>query len=141
MLLRKTRIFATPSRIFFFSILLEYSWYTMLCSFQVYSKVIQLYINIYIPFQILFNKGYYKILNIVPCALERISGTSRSLWTTLRDLCFTGCTFPRFYTYGLFWNLSRSLWTFYCNILIYQSNISWHFQIFLWHFRTWTFRT
>ena len=29
------------------SFLLKYSWFTMLCSFQVYSKVIQLYIYIY----------------------------------------------------------------------------------------------
>ena len=38
---------------------LKYSYFTMLCQFQVYSKVIQLYIYIYIIFQILF---HYRLL-------------------------------------------------------------------------------
>ena len=35
---------------FFLNFTLEYSWFTMLCQFQVYSKVIQLYIYIYLFF-------------------------------------------------------------------------------------------
>ena len=40
--------------------------------FQVYSNVVQLYIyNIYIFFSRFFSIiGYYKILNIVPCAIQ-----------------------------------------------------------------------
>ena len=41
----------------------------MLCQFQVYSKVTQLYI--YILFQIFSIIGYYKILSIVPCAIQQ----------------------------------------------------------------------
>ena len=59
-----------------------------MCYFQVYSKVIQLYIYvkydpkkniyvyiyknvyIYVLLQILFHLGYYNILNIVPCAIQ-----------------------------------------------------------------------
>ena len=41
----------------------------MLCSFQVYNKVIQLYIYIYIYFFAFFSLiDYYNILNIVLCA-------------------------------------------------------------------------
>ena len=46
---------------FLIYILLKYSWFTMLCWFLLYSKVIQLYINkykyIYILFYILFHYG------------------------------------------------------------------------------------
>ena len=49
--------------------LLKYSWFTMLCWFQVYCKVIQLYIYIYI--YIFFSiMVYHRILNIVSCALQ-----------------------------------------------------------------------
>ena len=41
----------------------------MLCWFQVYSKVIQLYIYIF-PFRFFSLIGYYKILSIVPCAIQ-----------------------------------------------------------------------
>ena len=43
----------------------------MLCSFQVYSKVIQLYVYIY-PFFFRFfsHMGYYRILSRVPCAIR-----------------------------------------------------------------------
>ena len=41
----------------------------MLCYFQVYSKVIQLYIHIYF-FRFFSLIGYYKILSIVPCAIS-----------------------------------------------------------------------
>ena len=41
--------------------------------FQVYSKVIQLYIYIFILFFRLFSIiGYYKILSIVPCAIQKV---------------------------------------------------------------------
>ena len=42
----------------------------MLCLFQVYSKVIQLYICIF--FRFFFITGYYKILNIVPYAIQQV---------------------------------------------------------------------
>ena len=42
----------------------------MLCSFQVYSKVIQLYIYIYILFRFFSIIGYEKILSIIPCAIQ-----------------------------------------------------------------------
>ena len=39
--------------------------------FQVYRKVMQLYICIHLFFFIFFSIiGYYKILNIVPCAIQ-----------------------------------------------------------------------
>ena len=40
----------------------------MLCAFQVYSKVIQLYVYIFF-FRFFYIIGYYKILNLVPCAV------------------------------------------------------------------------
>ena len=51
----------------FFYFVLEYSWFTMLCYFLVYSKVIQLYIYIS-PFFFRFfsHTGYYGILSRVP---------------------------------------------------------------------------
>ena len=45
------------------------SWFTMLYKFQAYSKVIHLYINIYI-FRFFSLIGYYKILNRVLCAIQ-----------------------------------------------------------------------
>ena len=43
----------------------------MLCKFQVYSTVIQLYIHIYLLFYRFFSLvGYYKMLSIVPCAMQ-----------------------------------------------------------------------
>ena len=43
----------------------------MLCYFLLYSKVRQLYIYIYQLFFRFFSIiGYYKILNIVPCAIQ-----------------------------------------------------------------------
>ena len=51
----------------------------MLCYFQVYSKVIQiyLYISIYLYLYLFFFRffsiiGYYKILNIVSCAIQLV---------------------------------------------------------------------
>ena len=42
----------------------------MLCSFQLYSKVIQLYLCICSFCNILFHYGYYELLNIVPGAIH-----------------------------------------------------------------------
>ena len=59
--------------IFFFStfnFILEYSWFTMLCSFQLYNKVIQLYLYMYLfSFKFFSQLGCYIILSRVPCAL------------------------------------------------------------------------
>ena len=50
---------------------LKQNCFTMLCYFQVYSKVIQLYMYIYTFFFRFFSLiGYYKILSIVPCAMQ-----------------------------------------------------------------------
>ena len=46
---------------------LKYSWLTM---FQVHSKVIQLYIYTYIIFEIIFHYRLYKILTVVPHAIQ-----------------------------------------------------------------------
>ena len=43
---------------------------TMLCWFQVYSKVIQLYINMYPVFKFFPHLGYYRMLSRVPHALQ-----------------------------------------------------------------------
>ena len=44
----------------------------MLCYFQVYSKVIQLYLYLYIFFTKFFSIiGYYKTVTIVPCAIQQ----------------------------------------------------------------------
>lgn len=48
---------------------LKYSCFTRLCQFQVYSTVILLYIFFFRFFSFI---GYYKILNIVPCAVEKV---------------------------------------------------------------------
>jgi len=44
----------------------------MLCWFQVYCKVVQLYMIyvLYVLFQMFSPVNYYKILNIVPCATQ-----------------------------------------------------------------------
>ena len=55
---------------FNFYFILEYSWFTMLCSFQVYSSVSV--IRISILFQILFSWGYYGILSGVPRAIQQV---------------------------------------------------------------------
>ena len=55
-----------------FYFLLTYSGFTILCYFQVYSTVIQLYINIYSFFFGFFSlTDYHKILSTVPCAYSR----------------------------------------------------------------------
>ena len=56
---------------FKFYFILEYSWFTMLCYFQMYSKVTRLYIYIYPFFFSFFSYiGYYGILIRVPCAIQ-----------------------------------------------------------------------
>ena len=48
-----------------------YSWFRMLRWFQVYRKVIQFYTYMYIFFFRFFSIiGYYRILSIVPCAIQ-----------------------------------------------------------------------
>ena len=43
----------------------------MLCQFQVYSKMIQLYKYVYLFFFKLFSHlGYYRVLSRVPCAVQ-----------------------------------------------------------------------
>ena len=71
--------FSNPQRVLLFSfqihmifflnicILLKYSWLTV---FQVHNKVIQLYIYTHIIFRFFSIIGYYKILTIVPCAIQ-----------------------------------------------------------------------
>ena len=52
---------------------LRYSWFTVMCCFQMYIKVIiyiYIYIYMYFFFQIFSVRNYYKILSIVPCAIE-----------------------------------------------------------------------
>ena len=44
----------------------------MLCQFQVYSKVNQLYIYIYPLYQILSHIGHYRVLSRVPCAIQQV---------------------------------------------------------------------
>ena len=45
----------------------------MLCQFQVYSKVIQLYIYIHLFFfKFFFHLGYYTVLSRVPCAIRQV---------------------------------------------------------------------
>ena len=51
--------------------ILEYSRFTMSCSFQVYSKVIQLYICLYLFFFRYFSYlGYHRKLSRVPRAIQ-----------------------------------------------------------------------
>ena len=69
---------------FFKKILLECSWLSgcvtfrctakwMLCYFQVYCKVNQLYIYIYpFDFRFLSHIGYYRIFSRVPCAIQQV---------------------------------------------------------------------
>ena len=43
----------------------------MLCYFQVYSKMVQLYIHIYpLFFRFFSHIGYYRMLSRVPCAIQ-----------------------------------------------------------------------
>ena len=49
--------------------ILTYSWLTMLCSFLLYSKVIQLYLDIYMYIFLKYSSPLW-ILNIVPCVIQ-----------------------------------------------------------------------
>ena len=54
-----------------FYFILEYSWLTMLCYFQMYNKVIQLYIYMYLfLFKFFSWLGCYRILSRVPWAIQ-----------------------------------------------------------------------
>ena len=58
-----------------FIYLLKFIWLTMLCYFKGYSKVIQFYIHIYLYlffFRFFSIIDYYKILNIVPWAIQQV---------------------------------------------------------------------
>ena len=48
------------------------SWFTMLCKFQIHSKVIPSYIHTYILFRFFSLIGHSKILGIVPCAIQKV---------------------------------------------------------------------
>lgn len=53
---------------FFFKFSLKYGWYA---AFQVYTKMIQIYMHIYFfLFRFFSIKDYYKVLNTVPCAMQ-----------------------------------------------------------------------
>ena len=55
---------------FYFYFISEHSLLAMLCEFQVYSKMLQLYIYMYLVFSKLFSHlGYYRIMSRVPCAI------------------------------------------------------------------------
>ena len=57
--------------LFLINFLLEYSWFTMLCYFQVHSKVNQLYIYIYPVFLRFYSHiGHYRALSRLPCAIQ-----------------------------------------------------------------------
>ena len=59
------------SKVFIFSFVLEHSWLTILCWFHMYSKVIQLYIYMYLFFfKSISYLGYYRILNSVLCTTQ-----------------------------------------------------------------------
>ena len=51
----------------YFYFLLEYSCFTMLCSFLLYSKANQLYAHIYPVF---FHLDHHRALSSVPCAIQ-----------------------------------------------------------------------
>ena len=58
----------------FFKVLLKYSWLTLLWSFRLYNKAIQLYMYTY-PFSFRFfsHIDYHRILGRVPCVIRRVS--------------------------------------------------------------------
>ena len=54
-------------------LLLEYSCFTMLCQFLLYSKVNQLYVYIYPPFfGFPSHLGHHRALSRVPCATQQV---------------------------------------------------------------------
>ena len=56
---------------FFFLILLEYSWFTMLCYFKVCSKEIQFYIYTYF-LRFFSHIGYHRTLSGGPCTIQTV---------------------------------------------------------------------
>ena len=69
------RIFCLKKIIYFYLLLflLEYSCFTMLCQFLLYSKVNQVHVNIYpLFFGFPSHRGHYGVLNRVPCAIQSV---------------------------------------------------------------------
>ena len=63
--------FLLTSMFLTFYFVLEYSWWTLWCAFQMYSKVIQLYIYVYLFFFKFFSHlGCYIILCRIPCVIQ-----------------------------------------------------------------------
>ena len=62
----------------------------MLCQFQVYSKVIQLYICMYL-FLCRFHShlGYYRILSRVPCATQQVYFKHSSVYMSIPNYYFS----------------------------------------------------
>ena len=55
----------------FFFFFLEYSWFVMLCKFQMYGEMIPLYIHAYLfSFKFFSHLVYYRILSRIPCAIQ-----------------------------------------------------------------------
>ena len=69
---------------FFPPFLLEYSWFTMLCEFQVPCTVIHLYICMY-PFLFIFFSVmvYHRKLSRVPCAAQLVLISHLFRWTSV----------------------------------------------------------
>ena len=64
--------------------LLEYSWFTVLCQSLLYSKVTQLCTYIHSFFKIFFSiMVYRRILNIVPCAIQKDLVSYHSIYNSL----------------------------------------------------------
>ena len=59
---------AASGALFLLLLLLRFSWFTMFCWFQVYCKVIQLYIYSFF-FRLFFHIGYHRVLSRVLCMI------------------------------------------------------------------------
>ena len=53
-----------------FYFILYYSWFTVSCRFKAFSKVIQIYIGIYLLVRLFSHIGYCRTLSRVPCAVQ-----------------------------------------------------------------------
>ena len=57
----------------FFKVLLKYSWFTRSWTFQLYNKVIQLYMYTHLfSFRFFSHRDHHRILGRVPCALQQV---------------------------------------------------------------------
>ena len=97
---------------------MNYNWFTVFCQFQVYSKVIQSNIYMYLLFQILFP---YKLLHNIEYG----------------SLCYTvgPCSLSGFYTVVCLWVYFCFLYNFTCIILFltpHISNIIWYLYFPVW---------